>query len=229
MQPKMYDGVSGVTRKIAKAYDGVSGVTRKSKKEYDGIAGVARLYHTGLYTWAKYTSYVASTSTSYGDYTIVNDRMENIISPLGFEPLDYCVLVGTGMYGDEYRFTTYDDFKYDKATGTVTLVGKREYYANDNTWFNESLLEEEFAGRYVYLDGEARFIYAYYFENGRVYLKVGQVIRPGDKITTYTYAYSYVEDVQSDNPNAFPEGSTAGYTSLSSNDIRTVYVRVERD
>lgn len=224
-----YDGVAGVARKDTKQYDGVSGVARKTKKAYDGVDGVARLTYEGLYTWAKYTSSVVSTSVSYGDCTIVNDYMENIISPLGFEPLDYCVLVGTGMYGDEYRFTTYDEYEYDKSTGTVTLVDKREFYANDNTWFNEDLLEDEFAGRYVYLDGMARFIYAYYFENGRVYLKVGMYVRPGDKITTYTYAYSYVEDVQSDDPNAYPEGSTAGYTSLSSNDIRTVYVRVERD
>lgn len=226
---KLYDGVYGVTRKIIKAYDSVAAVARKIKKKYDGVDGVARVYYEGLYTWAKYTSYVVSTSVSYGDYKVVRQPMENIIVPLGFEPLDYCVQVGTGMYGDEYQFTTYDTFEYNQSTGTVTLVGKQEFYANDNTLFNEDLLEEKFAGRYVYLDGEARFIRAYEFRNNRWYLDVGEVIRPGDKITTYTYAYSYVGDVQSDNPNAYPEGSTAGYTSTSSNDIRTVYVRVERD
>lgn len=224
-----YDGVAGVARKVTKQYDGVDSVARKTKKVYDGVDGVARLSYTGLYTWAKYTSYVTSSSVSYGDYQIVREPMDNIIVPLGFEPLDYCVQVGTGMYGDEYRFTTYGYYEYSKSNGQFTLYDKQEFYANDNTWFSEDVLEENFAGRYVLLSGEIRFVRAYEFRNDRVYLDVGEVIRRGDKINTYTYAYRYVEDVQSDDPNAYPEGSTQGYTSTSSNDIRTVYVRVERE
>ena len=44
MAKALYDGVSGVARKVKKKYDGVSGVARKVKKAYDGVSGVARQY-----------------------------------------------------------------------------------------------------------------------------------------------------------------------------------------
>lgn len=44
MAKALYDGVSGVARKVTKKYDGVSGVARKVKKAYDGVSGVARQY-----------------------------------------------------------------------------------------------------------------------------------------------------------------------------------------
>lgn len=40
----LYDGVSGVARKVVKKYDGVSGVARKVTKAYTGVSGVARQY-----------------------------------------------------------------------------------------------------------------------------------------------------------------------------------------
>lgn len=224
----LYDGVNGVTRKITKACDGVSGVARKSKKEYDGVDGVARLYHTGLYTWAKYTSYVAS--YAFGDFYTKIDKLRNQIWPLDNAlELDYFEYLGMGSSGIEGRFVTYDDFTYNKSNGRFTLTGVQYYYVDENTQISYDEAEENLAGRYVWLDGDVRFIRGYEgFDESAVYeLNVGEVFYPGDKI--YTYAYSYVEDVQSDNPNAYTEGSTAGYTSTSDNDIRTVYVRVERD
>ncbi len=223
-----YDGVNGVARKNTKQYDGVAGIARKTKKAYDGVNGIARLTYTGLYTWAKYTSRVVS--SAYGDYTYISDGLTNRIWPLDSESLDYLVYVGSGYNGDEYKFVTYDSIVYDRSTGQISLTGKQEFYVDENTLIDEDVAEEELAGRYVYLDGDVRRIIGYeaFESGGRIYtLKVGRRYIPGDRY--YTYAYYYVEDVQSDNPNAYPEGSTAGYTSTSSNDIRTVYVRVERD
>lgn len=223
-----YDGVAGVARKDTKQYDGVSGVARKTKKAYDGVDGVARLSYTGLYTWAKYTSYVAS--YAYGDYTYERDRLRNTIWPLTKAmTLDYFEYLGTGSNGIEGRFVVYNDMSYSHSTGEFTLSGRHYYYVNENNQISYDEAEENLAGRFVWSGGFVRFILGYEgFDESAVYeLNVGEVYYPGDEI--YTYAYRYVEDVQSDDPNAYPEGSTAGYTSLSSNDIRTVYVRVERD
>lgn len=226
-----YDGVDGVARKDTKQYDGVSGVARKTKKVYDGVDGVARLSYTGLYTWAKYTSYVASTSTSYGDYKVEIEKWNARIWPLDFaQAWDFFEYLGEGANGIEGRFVTYDDFVYNNSTGTFTLTGKRYYYVDENTLIDEDAAENNLAGRFVLQGDIVAFVRGYDMVDVRVYyLDIGETYLPGDKITTYIYAYRYVEDVQSDDPNAYPEGSTAGYTSTSSNDIRTVYVRVERD
>ena len=44
MAKALYDGVSGVARKVKKKYDGVSGVAQAVKKAYDGVGGVARQF-----------------------------------------------------------------------------------------------------------------------------------------------------------------------------------------
>ena len=222
-----YDGVSAVSRKLTKQYNGVSGVARKTKKVYDGVDGVARLSYTGLYTWAKYTSYVVS--SAYGDYTYVRDKLRNTIWPLSNAmELDYFEYLGTGSNGIEGRFVVYDDLAYSHSTGQFTLSGVHYFYVDENDQISYDEADENLAGWYIYLDG-VRFILGYEgFDESAVYtLNVGELYVPGDPY--YTYAFRYVEDVQSDDPNAYTEGSTAGYTSSSSNDIRTVYVRVERD
>lgn len=226
-----YDGVAGVARKITKQYDGVDSVARKTKKAYDGVDGVARLTYTGLYTWAKYTSYVASTSISYGDYKVEVEEWLARIWPLEMATAwDFFVQLGTGPSGVEGEFVLYNDFKYDKATGKFTMLGEERFFATNDTYIDEDVANRYLLGKYVRQGNYVAFTRACEVQNGIVYyLDIGETYLPGDKITTYTYAYRYVEDVQSDNPNAFPEGSTAGYTSTLSNDIRTVYVRVERD
>lgn len=213
MAKALYDGVNGVARKVKKKYDGVSAVARAVKKAYDGVSGVARLYFEGLYYWSRYVS--KRTSTSYGDYATNTGAN---ISIKVFKPELYDGVI-TQSSDTTYVIHYYTGFSYYKPTGTFTMTGA----ATKNLYTHASMNSTEmssFVGKYVNINGTVYKITGYTDLN---YLICDEYYTRGNAI--YSYSYYLDGEVSSEDPNAYPNESISSYTSTSSNDIRTKYVK----
>ena len=220
MAKTLYDGVSGVARKIVKVYDGVNGIARRIQKAYDGVAGVARMYFEGLYYWNRYKS--QQTGSKYNNY----ETKSTYYSVQIWKPVELNGVVVWNEeenYGDGHKYYDliyYNSFDYSNNTGQFSLHGKSTAGLSTFASFSNYEIESYFIVKYLLINGSVYKITGH--DDVRSLICEETYVRGS---LYYTYSYYLDGEVSSEDPNAYPNESVSNYNSSSSGDIRTKYVK----
>lgn len=217
----LYANIDGAKREVTQLYANIGGAKKMLSEMNGNIGGAKKKIFSKYYTWAKYISY--QSGFEYGNYHVSSTIREK---DLGIWP-PY-EKAGITVYDSEvggvkyYNFIYGTDFYYSNSNGSFSLLGKKTYSLNTSMSTNNYTIEHEFIGKYVY-DADEECIYEITGHDDVHLLHLGKSRFRG--ILHYKYQFKYDSDVTSTDPNAYTSGSIASYTSTSSNDIRTVYVK----
>ena len=256
MSKKIYAGVNDIARVSKKLYIGdADGKARKVKKMYIGDSdGKARQCYQRIFKWAKYTSYLLSQNVEYtehlnGDPTAgVNiwPRGNVFVPNSGGSPIDSTPIFEDILHQHVYiRIGT--GYTRDTTNNTDILTGVNDYTImskneDGETYTGISIndIETDLIGKYIKREHYAT-------GTNKIYKITGYREQPGITIneptaiilytTTYYeyvgikyhYRYQYIEDVSSEDENAYTSsGFGADYDVLNNdNDIRTIYVPID--
>ena len=212
----------GIARQAKKIYIPVDGVAHKVKKIYVGDAdNKARLAFSSEYVWKKYVSKKISSVVRYEDsmsafVDITAIQLWPTPSSDFFTPLSdgsgYSTYVGTG-------------WAYTETSGTFWLTGTTRIYTSNTVSFSKYDVQSKFCGKWIMNNSSTKI---YKLEDTAVsgeFISAQDMRKAGASYMLYTYTYEYKGDVTSENENAYTSGSVGDYTSRSSTDVRTVYIR----
>ena len=226
MSKKIYIPDSGgIARQAKKIYIPVNGVAHKVKKIYIGDSeNKARQCFSSEYVWKKYVSKRSYTQTKYEKWTASTSYstfyiFPNVSSEFAVEDSD----------GGGWQFDVGSGFNYNENYGTFSLTGIRHVHTSTTVSLSKHDIETILSNKWIIpLSGNTTMyrIGAQIGENLN-WVDLNTVYHRGDSYTLYHYTYEYKGDVVSENENAYTSGSIGDYTSRSSTDVRTVYIRKE--
>lgn len=228
MSKSIYTGVSDIARASKKFYIGdTDAKARKVKKMYIGDSDKkARLCYQSVFTWKKYVS--GMYGTTFGTWGSREANETITIWPIDSIVADGSMIIDTGETSNDlndnprpvYKIRYADDFSYSSTSGSFGLLNQQEHTFSVTTSMNNYGIESKFIGKYVRYNGS---VYKIDGHNDVYALYLQTEYYAGSPI--FHYRFSYVEDVTSEDENAYESGSISEYKSYSSSDIRTVYVK----
>lgn len=213
----------GIARQAKKIYIPVDGVAHKVKKIYVGdTENKARLAFSSEYVWKKYVSKISYTQTKYEKWTAGTSYsmlyiFPNVSSNFAVEDSD----------GGGWLFDVGSGFNYNENYGTFSLTGIRHVHTSTTVSLTKYNIETILSNKWIIpLNGNTT-MYRIGAQIGESldWVDLDTVYHRGDSYTLYHYTYEYKGDVTSENENAHTNGSVDDYTSRSSTDVRTVYIR----
>ena len=220
MAKEIYIGSDDKSKDTKNAYIGINNLARKIKKAYIGVNGVAKQFYSSGFVWKKYNV----------KYSIKETTIFSIACSKFDEPYAGTISYSRGRVGN-LKGTTTSPILCDKEglyipSGTLRYPASYEGSSGFNIqrsrsiqWFckNETIVDKHTddetaeTSPYIYADGVI-------YENTR-YQKMYRVVGNWSKDYYYTYLVEpkeeqgiYISDVESDDPNAYPEnGIKDGY------------------
>ena len=225
----LYANIDGAKREVTQLYVNIGGAKKMLSEMNGNIDGAKKKIFSRYYTWAKYVSY--RSGTTYGGYgTTVGEQLDmlKIFPPPYNNDSDPGVIRlleedSSGKYICEFTYGT--GYSYTSSSGRFTLTGKTTDTLRSDMSKSNYYIEQKYIGKFVLYEYEngTQYVYKITGHNDVDYLWLGYRIERGELL--YKYQYKYDSDVKSVDPNAYTSGSTRDYTSSSSSDIRTVYVK----
>lgn len=208
MAKKLYANINNTNKQVKKLYADVlgDGVNKKIKKLYTAVEGVYKLVFTETTVWKKYATISTATYTE----VIKTDGQA-----AGMTQTNPYTIAATNEFGTYMNMRWATSYTFNSSTGKFTLnnytegtylqaymagvinSGNSTYYVQGYTNTTSGSIDTN----YVFRVFNGEYANTLYFKNRH----------SATKSTTYSQG-TYIEDVESDDPTAYPDdGYQDGY------------------